>query len=265
MNLFFDEISQKLIIEAKNEMYQLKHPYVGSEHLFLAILKNSDLDITKILNNFDITYDSFKEALIQAVGVSNKSNSWFLFTPLLKHILTNAIYFSRSEKKVVEPFDLLISILQEGDGVANRILLSMNVDLNALSEAFSARNFSFSNNILGDFLKDYAINMNEYSLSSKYDPVIGRDEQINYIIQILMRKNKNNPLLIGEAGVGKTAIVEELARRIQFGKVPFPLQNKIIYSVSMSSLVAGTKYRGEFEERINKLLDEVVKNPNIIY
>ena len=144
--------------------------------------------------------------------------------------------------------------------MANRILISMNIDIDELSEEFSLNyHRTKSDNLIIDEL---GVNMNKSSI--KYDPVIGRDKEIERIIQILLRKNKNNPLLIGDAGVGKTAIVEELSRRIVSGKVPYKLKNMTIYSISMSMLVAGTKYRGEFEERINKLLKEVVNNTNII-
>jgi len=259
MNLFFDEESQKLIINAKKEMFELRHPYVGSEHLLLAIL-HSNLDVTKILNNYGINYDNFKNKLINVVGTGSSSNTWFLFTPLLRRIINNATYYSKDGSKMVTPYNLLLSILEEGDGVANRILISMNIDIDELSEEFSLNyHRTKSDNLIIDEL---GVNMNKSSI--KYDPVIGRDKEIERIIQILLRKNKNNPLLIGDAGVGKTAIVEELSRRIVSGKVPYKLKNMTIYSISMSMLVAGTKYRGEFEERINKLLKEVVNNPNII-
>ena len=263
MNLFFDEMSQKLIINAKKEMYELKHPYVGSEHLLLAIL-NTDLDITKVLNEFNITYDRFKKELVSIVGIGSKENTWFLFTPLLRRIINNATYYSKDNSKTVTPYNLLLSILQEGDGVANRILLSMNVDMNKLCDKFLSSEYIQSINNKKTILDELGINMNECAMMGKYDPVIGRNNEIDRIIQILLRKNKNNPLLIGEAGVGKTAIVEELAKRISMGDVPYKLKDKTIYSISMSILVAGTKYRGEFEEKINKLLDEVRSNPNII-
>ena len=257
MNLFFDEDSQKLIVNAKKEMYELKHPYVGSEHLLLSIL-HSDLDITKSLNDYGVNYDDFRNKLISVMGIGSNSNTWFLFTPLLRRIINNATYYSKDSSKMVTPYSLLVSILEEGDGVANRILLSMDIDVDMLYEKFLSNNVA-SNTLIIDEL---GVNMNK--LASRYDPVIGRDMEIDRIIQILLRKNKNNPLLIGEAGVGKTAIVEELSRRIVNGKVPYKLKNTTIYSISMSILVAGTKYRGEFEEKINKLLKEVVNNSNII-
>ena len=254
---FFDEASQKLIVKAKKEMLELKHPYVGSEHLLLAILSSSELEVTKVLNSYGINYDFFKSELIRVVGVGSKENKWFLFTPLLKRILTSASFYSKDSNHVVTPESLFISILQEGDGIANRILLGMAVDLDALQEKFlqfDREPQSF------DLLEQLGVNMNEKSLSNQYDPVIGRETQIMQIIQILLHKNKNNPLLIGEAGVGKTAIVEELARKIALGDVPLKLKDKVIYNISMSQLVAGTKYRGEFEEKLHKLIDEIKAN-----
>ena len=259
MNLFFDEESQKLIINAKKEMYELKHPYVGSEHLLLSIL-HSNLSITKILNKYGVYYDNFRNKLISIVGMGSSSNTWFLFTPLLRKIINNATYYSKDNSKMVTPYNLLLSILEEGDGVANRILFSMNVNIEELNEEFLSSSYNVKNVDLT--VEELGINMNK--ISNKYDPVIGRDKEVDRIIQILLRKNKNNPLLIGDAGVGKTAIIEELSRRIVNGRVPYKLKNMTIYSISMSILVAGTKYRGEFEERINKLLGEVVGNSNII-
>ena len=257
MNYLFDEKAQKLIIMAKKEMLKLKHPYVGSEHLLLAILA-SDLDINEILNTYGVTYDLFKRELIRVVGTGSKTNNWFLFTPLLKRVINNSIYYAK-DKKIVTPYSLLISLLQEGDGIANRILISMNIDIEALYEKIINSDYLIiSNQKL--LLDDYAINMN----NSNYDPVIGRDKEINRVIEVLLRKNKNNPLLIGDAGVGKTAIVEELARRISMGDIPRGLKDKIIYNLSMSVLISGTKYRGEFEERVNKIINEVKTNPNII-
>ena len=262
MNLFFNEDSQKLIICAKKEMMELKHPYVGSEHLLLSILKNTDLGITKILNSYSITYDKFRDELINVVGFGSRNNEWFLFTPLLKRIINNACYYSKDKNRIVTPDSLLISILQEGDGVANRILIGMNIDVVELYNRFLV-----IDNISGNetpLLDELAINMNECSINGMYDPVIGRNKELEEIIQILLRKNKSNPLLIGEAGVGKTAVIEELARQISLGCVPYKLKNKTIYSISMSVLVSGTKYRGEFEEKIHKLVNELKNNPNII-
>ncbi len=263
MNLLFDEDSQKLIVMAKKEMAELKHPYVGSEHLLLAILKNDNLEVTKLLNKYGINYLDYRKEIVKVIGIGTKSNNWFLFTPLLRRIINNATYYSADSNRVVTPNSLLISILQEGEGVANRILIGMDIDLESIYNKL-INGSNYYKNDQSFLLDELAVNMNKDSENGKYDPVIGRDVQVERLIQILLRKNKNNPLLIGEAGVGKTAIVEELARRIVIGDVPSKLRNKMIYNISMSVLVAGTKYRGEFEERINKIIKEVLKNKNII-
>lgn len=264
MNGIFDEEAQKIIVTAKHEMFKLKHPYVGSEHLLLAILISDNLEITKILKSYGITYDGFREKLIECVGFGSKNNSWFLFTPLLRRIMNNAIYYSKDSNGVVSVYSLLISLLREGDGIANRILISMNIDVQALNDSLFSHEQIIANHYQKLLIEDYAVNMNQLSVNGNYNPVIGREEQVGRLIQILLRKNKNNPLLIGEAGVGKTAIIEELARRIVSGNVPNKLRNKVIYNLPMSVLISGTKYRGEFEERVNKIIKEIENNPNII-
>lgn len=262
----FSEEAQKTLLLAKEEMMKLKHPYVGSEHLFLAILSNPKLTITNRLNHYKIDYESFRNEIKKVIGVGSRSNTWFLYTPLLKRIIENAIFDvkERGEKQVTVE-QLLLSLLEEGDGVAIRILIGMGVDIDSIYNEFSNK-LSVKKNKKDKKLlvHEYAVNFNKRVLANEIDPVVCRDEEVSRLIEILSRRTKNNPLLIGEAGVGKTAIVEELARRIVCGDVPKFLQNKKILSVSIASLVAGTKYRGEFEERINKILKEVESDGSII-
>ena len=260
----FDADAQKVLIIAKKEMQELRHPYVGTEHLLLAILKNEKLEITKILKEYNIDYSSFKKELIRVVGTGKESNEWFLFTPLLKRVIENAIAYNKSEDSTISTYNLFISLLEEGEGVANRILMGMNIDIDYLYEKFS-KDFKYKagDKVESLFLDEFAINLNKVCLNND-ESVIGREKEINRIIEILLRKNKNNPLLIGDAGVGKTALVEELARKIALGCVPNKLLGKKIYSVSMASLIAGTKYRGEFEERLNKIIAEIEDKEDII-
>lgn len=261
----FDEEAQKVLLMAKKEMTELCHPYVGSEHLLLSILHNTDLQVTKSLSEYGINYEDYKKEIIRIIGIGKSTNNWFLYTPLLKRIIENAIYDSKDNDSVVTVDKLLISLLEEGDGVANRILLGMNVDVDLLYEKFTN---SFSSSHHGSnkklFLEEFTVDLNQKYKEEGFDPVIGRDDQVNRMIEVLLRRTKNNPLLIGEAGVGKTALVEELVRRIVTGNVPNKLKNYRILSVTMGSLVAGTKYRGEFEERINKIIDELEKDDSII-
>ena len=261
----FDEEAQKILIMAKKEMSDLCHPYVGSEHLLLSILHCVNLEITKMLMEYGITYKSFKDEIIKIIGIGKTTNTWFLFTPLLKRIIENAIYECKDENSMVTVEKLFISLLEEGEGVANRILLGMNIDINFLYERFSNKMSNLKHR--GEkkiLLEEFAIDLNQYYMENGFDPVIGRNEYIERMIEVLLRRTKNNPLLIGDAGVGKTALVEELVRRIVTKNVPYKLQNYKILSVSMGSLVAGTKYRGEFEERINKIICELENVDNII-
>ena len=262
----FSEEAQKALILAKKEMNNLRHPYVGSEHLFLSILSMKDLEITKVLASYNITYELFKSELIRIVGVGKESNEWFLYTPLLKRVIETAILNSKEKGEVeVSVNELLLAILEEGEGVAIRLLIGLNIDVDEIYNSIS-KDSKVSNKALHKKLlvEDFAVNLNKKIVGNEVDPVIGRDDEIKSLIEILCRRGKNNPLLIGEAGVGKTAIVEELARRIVEGNVPKPLKGKTILSLPMASLVAGTKYRGEFEERVSKILKELEENDDII-
>lgn len=262
----FDEESQKVLLTAKREMTLLKHPYVGSEHLLLAILSNKDLDLTNRLNSYGITYEKFKNEVIKVIGKGTMTNTWFLYTPLLKRVIEGATLDCKDQNKSeVTVNHLFISLLEEGDGVAIRILMGMNYDIDELYENFSSDFVVKKNGNSSKLLiEEYSLDLNKKCSDGYIDPVIGRDKEINSLIEVLSRRYKNNPLLIGDAGVGKTSIVEELANRINNDLVPNNLKNKRILSVAMSSLVAGTKYRGEFEEKINKILKEVEENEDII-
>ena len=248
----------------KKEMQELKHPYVGTEHLLLAILHNVDLNITKELLKFDLSYDRFRLEIVDVIGVGKKTNDIFLYTPLLKRVIENTILNNKDTECLIDVDDLFISLLDEGEGIANRILLGMNIDIDFLYDKFVK---SFNNKkIFGKklLLEEFAVNLNEKFKEQGFDPVIGRELQVNRLIEILLRRTKNNPVLVGEAGVGKTAIVEEFVRRIELGNVPRKLLNTKVFSLSLASLIAGTKYRGEFEERINQLISEIENDSNII-
>ena len=262
----FSEGARKVLVGAKKEMSLLKHPYIGTEHLLLAILKDKDNVISKKLSTYNLNYKSFKEQLIEVIGFGKEENEWFLYTPLVKKIIEEAIMDSRENNEgEVTAEHLFISMLEEGEGVAIRIMLSMDINLEDLysyfSNKFRIRKSKKHKKLLIDEL---GYDMNKKALSKKVDPVIGREEEIQRVIEILCRRTKNNPLLLGEAGVGKSAIVEELSRKIVQKEVPDKLLNKRIVSVAMASLVSGTKYRGEFEERITKLLKEVENDENVI-
>lgn len=260
----FNESAQSVMIRAKVEMQELKHPYIGSEHLLLAILHDDTLEITHRLAELNVTYDRFYSEVVKIIGIGTCSNTWFLYTPLLKKIIESAVSNSNDDNRSVTVESLFMSLLQEGEGVANRLLIGMNIDIDALYDHFltilSNKTISKKNHLICEFSQ----NLNDKCMIDGFDPVIGRDCLISRIIEILMRRTKNNPILVGDAGVGKTALVEELVRKIVNHEVPSRLENCQVYSIAMSSLVSNTKYRGEFEERINSILKDIENDDNII-
>lgn len=263
MFIKFNEEAQKILKKAKQEMQKLKHAFIGSEHVMLSILNNKN-NITKKLNEYGIDYQIFKNELIKLVGIGNSDNNYFVYTPLLKRVLEQAIMDTKdSNNSEVTLENIFIAILDEGEGVAIRILNNLGVNIDELYEELNRKSVVKKNN-KKLIINDCSTDLTKKALMGKIDPLIGRDNEVEEIIEILLRRNKNNPLLIGDAGVGKTAIIEELANRIVKGQVPDKLKNMRIYSLSMAACVAGTKYRGEFEERINKMLKELETNDDII-
>ena len=260
----FTEEARKILMSAKEEMRDLKHPYVGSEHLLLAILKD-DNDISTRLKDFDLDYYKLKKEIIEIVGVGSKASDCFLYTPLLKRILENAIYDSKENNNGnITISHLFSALLEEGEGIAIRILIGMDIDLDDLYDEFAYKVTPKKCKNKKLLVEELGIDLTKNAKEGLVDPVVGRDCEITRVIEILSRRKKNNPILIGEAGVGKTAIVEELSRLISMGEVPNSLKNKRIISLDMASVVAGTKYRGEFEEKINKILKELEENNDII-
>lgn len=262
----FEEETRKVLIHAKEEMKALRHPYVGSEHLLLAILKDEN-DISDKLKSYHITYEAVREEIIKMIGIGSKESEWFLYTPLLKRVLEQAVVDSKENNQGVVTIEhLFSSLLEEGEGVALRILVGMDVDIDDLYQEFSYKltqthKKSSHKHLL---LEELGVDLNKKAENHVLDPVIGREQEIHRVMEILTRKKKNNPILVGLAGVGKTAIVEELSSRIVRGEVPLSLKNKRIISLDMATLVAGTKYRGEFEERMRKILKEIEENDDII-
>lgn len=259
----FSEEAQRVLVDAQKEMSELKHPYIGSEHLLLAILKNNQ-DLVNKFKKYKITYKSFKEELINLVGIGDNTPDLLLYSTTLKTILENVIIESRETGDEISVNELLLSLLNEGEGKAIRILLSLGVDINKLYSDISEKRKIKQKKSKKLIVEELGVDLTKRAKNNELDPVIGRDIELNRVIEILSRRTKNNPLLIGEAGVGKTAIAEEIARRIVSGNVPMPLKNKRIISVDMACTVAGTKYRGEFEERIKKMVKELEDNDDVI-
>lgn len=257
----FNEEARKALTVAKSEMSNLKHPFVGSEHLLLGILSLKN-DLTSKLKKYGLTYKIFKEELIKIVGQGKETNTWFLYTPLLKKILERVVIDSKDTNEEITVTNLFLSIISEGEGVAYRLLLGLKLDLDKIYNDVIYINNNKKNKKL--LIEEVGIDLNNEAINNKIDPVIGREEELTRLIEILCRRTKNNPVLVGEPGVGKTAIVEDLARRIVNYDVPKNLQNKKIISLDMASLLSGTKYRGEFEEKLKKIINEIISDDNII-
>ena len=258
----FCEDARKVLIKSKEEMLSLKHPYVGSEHLLLAIL-STDNNISKKLKEYDLTYDIFRNKIVEIIGMGTHESEWFLYTPLLKRIMENAIMDGKESNSDVTVEMLFSNLLIEGEGVAIRILQNLDIDIETLSLEFLYKSSKKKKN-KKLLLEELGYDLNKKAINKELDPVIGRDDEIKRTLEILSRRYKNNPILIGEAGVGKTAIVEGIASLIVSGDVPNNLKNKRIINLDMATLVAGTTYRGEFEDRVRKILKELEDNDDII-
>lgn len=248
MDKCFNKDVCMILKSAEGEMLNLRHPYVGTEHLLLALLKRDR--VKKICYKFNLTYAGFRDELVRLIGQASKKSEVILYTPLLKLVIDNAYNKSYDEHKEMDELYLLSSLFGESDGIALRVAYNMGVDTDALVKELDKPKILSS---IGVCLTDKEI-----------DKIYLRDKELDEVMEILLRKGKNNPLLVGDPGVGKTAIAYELARRIKCGNVPDRLKGKEVYLVSTSSLVSGTKYRGEFEERVNGLINEVIRNGNII-
>lgn len=262
----FSEEAQNVLTRAKIEMMELKHPYIGTEHLILAILYGEN-EICEKLKAYNLTYKKFKDEIVKVVGIGNEKSEIYIYTPLLKKVIENATLSSKDDGKgEITITHLFISLLDIGEGIAIRTLTNMNINVDSIYKEFMSFSLSCKRNKKNSkmLIYDFGIDLTERAKRGEVDPVIGREKEVERLLEVLCRRSKNNPILIGEAGVGKTAIVEELSRLISCHKVPLKLSNKRIISVDMASLVAGTKYRGEFEERMKKLIKEVEEDEDII-
>lgn len=244
----YNSETNKILKVAEKEMLSCHHPYVGTEHLLLSLLKNKN--ISKICYKYNLNYYNYKKNLLKIIGSASKESKYILYTPLLRLVINKARENSDKDNKELDEYYLLSSLLSYKDGIGYSIVNNMGIDLDSLTLELN------NQGVLSEFGKVLNDDIT--------DKIYLRDKEITNIMEILLRKNKNNPLLIGHAGVGKTALVKELARRIKVGDVPVELKNKKIISVQVSTLIAGTKYRGEFEARVNDLIKECIKNKNII-
>ena len=257
---------------AQDTAQKFHHDYVGTEHILLGLVLNKDGIAGLILSQLGLTSENVTRAIEQQVGWGTDTTGKLRLTPRTKRVMEMAVReANRLEQNYVGTEHLLFGILAEGTGMAVQILEDMDIDPDLVSQRLSelmndsdAAGSEAGGEKKGGDLSQFGRDLNEWAKKDKVDPVIGREQEISRVIQILSRRTKNNPVLIGAPGVGKTAIAEGLAQRIITGNVPDSLQDKRVFSLDLASIVAGTKYRGEFEERIKRILDTISRDDTII-
>lgn len=275
--------SAEIALEIANEIAaKLGHNYIGTEHLLYGLVEEANGVASKVLANQGITSAEVLKEIEDLIGINEEASITDIdaigFTPRTKRVIENAFMEARRlNSQYIGTEHLLVGIMREGDSVAVRIMMNLNVNpqklyneiVKTINETDSKEQGAKRGSNRGSFnstptLNQYGSDLTKRATEGKLDPVIGRSTEIDRVIQILSRRTKNNPCLIGEPGVGKTAIAEGLAEKIVAGDVPETLKNKRVVSVDISSMVAGAKYRGDFEERIKKSLDEVRKAGDVI-
>lgn len=273
----FTDKARKVLVLAQEEARALHQPYVGTEHVLLALLKEKEGLAAQTLDHLGVTYEAALESTRRLVNIDETADvsGHLSFTPRVKRVLENSLREAmQMGKSYISTEHLLLGIVREGEGTAIDVLRTLGVEGEAIrsslndmvgqSAVFAGANFDPTANASDSMLKEFGTDLTKKAKDGKLDPVIGRAGEIERVMQILSRRQKNNPLLIGEPGVGKTAIAEGLAQLIVADQVPDIIRNMRIVTLDVSALVAGSKYRGEFEERLKKCIKEVEQAGDII-
>jgi ATP-dependent Clp protease ATP-binding subunit ClpC len=274
----FTERARQVVVLAQDEARALKHNYIGTEHILLGLLREEEGLAARVLESLDITVEEVRAQVARIVGQGDEVTTGQIpFTPRAKKVLELALREALSlGHNYIGTEHILLGLVRENEGVAARILLDFDADAEKIRNEIirmlsgPGRRQAGSGGPAGEksksskLLDQFGRNFTKQAQEGKLDPVVGRQTEIERIMQILARRQKNNPVLIGEPGVGKTAIVEGLAQRISSNQVPEILKGKQIYSLDLAALVAGSKYRGEFEERLKKVMKEIQQRGDIV-
>ncbi|MBJ7457951.1 MAG: ATP-dependent Clp protease ATP-binding subunit [Thermoleophilaceae bacterium] len=283
----FTERARQVVVLAQEEARTLKHNYIGTEHILLGLLREEEGLAARVLESLDITVERVRAQVVRIVGSGEEVTSGQIpFTPRAKKVLELALREALSlGHNYIGTEHILLGLVRENEGVAARILLDFDADsekirnevVRMLSGPGGRRSGSSGSGSSGSgaagtaegkknskLLDQFGRNLTKLAQDGKLDPVVGREHEIERLLQILSRRTKNNPVLVGEPGVGKTAVVEGLATKISNGEVHDLLRDKQIYTLDLAALVAGSKYRGEFEERLKKVMKEIIQRGDII-
>jgi ATP-dependent Clp protease ATP-binding subunit ClpC len=274
----FSTSARNAVVKAQEESSKMGHNLIGTEHLLIGLIAINEGIAAKALSNSGLSYDTMRNKIIELVGTNTQSSSnlppqSIAITPRVKKIFELAHMAAQKLKHShIGTEHLLLGLIDEGEGVAIRVLKELGVEpqklkqevLNSLQNTPKASADKVSEESQSDSVLKYGRDLTDSARKGMLDPVVGREKEIGRVIQILSRRTKNNPVLIGDPGVGKTAIAEGLAQRIADGSVPEPLKDKRLFSFDLGALVAGTKYRGEFEDRLKKVIEELTKSKNTI-
>src|SRR5512137_1489733 len=274
MNETFSELARKAIEYARDEAARLRHDYIGTEHLLLGLVRLGEGRAVEVITNLGLDLDDLKQSIEEVVQPSGGTMTMgqLPLTARAKKTLEVSGQEARALKsKDIDTEHILLALLKDEEGVAAQVLSMYDIDYKEAYEELrniqSGKPSSFGHKrkkTKTPALDHFGRDLTELARRGKLDPIIGRDDEIERVCQILSRRKKNNPVLIGEPGVGKTAIVEGLAERIVTGMVPEILQNRRLVTLDMASLVAGTKYRGQFEERLKAVMNEIVNSKDVI-
>jgi ATP-dependent Clp protease ATP-binding subunit ClpC len=274
----FTERARQVVVLAQDEARALKHNYIGTEHILLGLLREEEGLAARVLESLDITVEEVRAQVARIVGQGDEVTTGQIpFTPRAKKVLELALREALSlGHNYIGTEHILLGLVRENEGVAARILLDFDADAEKIRNEIirmlsgPGRRQQGGGGAAGEktksskLLDQFGRNLTKLAAEGKLDPVVGRQTEIERVMQILSRRTKNNPVLIGEPGVGKTAVVEGLAARIAGNQVPELLKGKQIYTLDLAALVAGSKYRGEFEERLKKVMKEITQRGDII-